>query len=232
MASKETFLMVSLSEDKAKELAQVISNDTCRKILDALTEGDYSESDLSTKLSVPISTVHYNLQQLMKGGLVIVEEFHYSEKGKEINHYKLANKYIIIAPKKVTGLKGKLRKILPSLGVVLGVAAVMQIAKSFFSGAGASMSKVASMDMISNAAPDFAVKGGEILNEASPQLMDSAVGATSVVSNASGAVTQTVPTSIQYIVQSNMWQYAALWFLIGGIVAILVYLVIDMKHNK
>jgi len=168
----------------------------------------------------------------MKGGLVIVEEFHYSEKGKEINHYKLANKYIIIAPKKVTGLKGKLRKILPSLGVVLGVAAVMQIAKSFFSGAGASMSKVASMDMISNAAPDFAVKGGEILNEASPQLMDSAVGATSVVSNASGAVTQTVPTSIQYIVQSNMWQYAALWFLIGGIVAILVYLVIDMKHNK
>src|SRR3989338_10912894 len=98
--AKQSFLLVSLKEDKAKELAQVISNESCRKILDYLAEKeDATESEISKDLQFPISTVHYNLQHLMKAGIINVDEFHYSEKGKEVNHYKLANKYIIIAPK-------------------------------------------------------------------------------------------------------------------------------------
>ena len=90
--AKNSFLLVSLKEDKAKELAQVISNASCRKILDYLAEKeDATETELAKKLGIPISTVHYNLKHLVKGGLVIVDEFHYSEKGKEVNHYKLAN---------------------------------------------------------------------------------------------------------------------------------------------
>jgi len=38
MANDEKFLLVSLNEDKAKKLAQIISNDTCRKIIDFLAE--------------------------------------------------------------------------------------------------------------------------------------------------------------------------------------------------
>ena len=79
MAAKEKFLLVSLSENKAKQLAQVISNETCRKILDYLADKDATESELSEKLDIPISTVHYNLHQLQKGSLVVVEEYHYSE---------------------------------------------------------------------------------------------------------------------------------------------------------
>ena len=106
--SKKSFLLVSLKEDKAKELAQVISNDTCRKILDHLAEKeDATETEIATTLQLPISTVHYNLHHLMKAGIVNVEEFHYSEKGKEVNHYKLANKYIIIAPRTTYGIKEK-----------------------------------------------------------------------------------------------------------------------------
>ena len=86
--AKEKFLLLSLSESKTKELAQAVSNDTCRKILDYLADKEASESELASKLDIPISTVHYNLQQLQKGGLVVVEEYHYSEKGKEVNHYK------------------------------------------------------------------------------------------------------------------------------------------------
>ena len=82
--AKEKFLLVSLNESKSKQLAQAISNDSCRKILDYLADKESSESELSTKLNIPISTVHYNLQQLIKGGLVIAEEYHYSKKGKEI----------------------------------------------------------------------------------------------------------------------------------------------------
>ncbi len=98
--AKQSFLLVSLKEDKAKELAQVISNESCRKILDFLAERqEATETEIAQKMVIPISTVHYNLQQLMKAGIITVDEFHYSEKGREVNHYKLANKYIIIAPK-------------------------------------------------------------------------------------------------------------------------------------
>lgn len=98
--SKEKFVLVSLKEDKAKELAKVIANESCRRILDYLAENnDATETQLAEKLSFPISTVHYNLKHLLAGGLITADEYHYSEKGKEVNHYKLANKYIIIAPK-------------------------------------------------------------------------------------------------------------------------------------
>ena len=100
MAKKDKFLLVSLQEKKAQKLAQVISNPTSRRILDYLADHDHAtETRIAKELEIPLPTVHYNLQQLVKGGLVSADEFHYSEKGKEVIHYSLANKYIIIAPK-------------------------------------------------------------------------------------------------------------------------------------
>ena len=53
--TKQSFLLVSLKEDKAKELAQVIANESCRKILDYLSEKqDTTETELAKKLSFPI----------------------------------------------------------------------------------------------------------------------------------------------------------------------------------
>jgi len=108
------FLLISLDEKKSKKIAEAINNDTGRKILDHLSKKECTESDLAKELSIPISTVHYNLKQLMEANLVIVDEFHYSSKGKEVNHYKLANKYIIIAPKQTDNrFMEALQKILP-----------------------------------------------------------------------------------------------------------------------
>jgi len=131
--SKEKFVLLSLQEDKAKELAQVISNESCRKILDYLAENnDATESELAGKLQVPISTVHYNLKHLVAGGLVSSDEYHYSQKGKEVNHYKLANKYIIIAPKSTHGIKEKLRAILPVALLGLAGAGMIQAYNTLF----------------------------------------------------------------------------------------------------
>ena len=129
MASKN-FLLVSLEENKAKQLAQIVSNDVCRKILDHLAAKDRhaTETEISQGLSIPISTVHYNLQQLLQSGIVKAEEFHYSKKGREVLHYSLANKYIIIAPKNAdtAGLASKLRRILPVVFVVAAAGAMIQ----------------------------------------------------------------------------------------------------------
>jgi DNA-binding transcriptional ArsR family regulator len=118
MKKENTFLLISLEEEKAKKLSNVIGSDTCRKILDFLANKDATETELSTHLEIPISTIDYNLKQLVNAGLVKAGEFHYSEKGKEVNHYSIANKYIIIAPKTTESLANKLKKILPVVAIV------------------------------------------------------------------------------------------------------------------
>jgi DNA-binding transcriptional ArsR family regulator len=124
----KNFLLVSLEEKKAKKIAEVINNDTSRKIIDRLATKDATETELSKELNMPISTVHYNLKQLQDAGLVIVEEFHYSKKGKEVNHYMLANKYIIIAPKSENPkFLEALKNIMPIAVITAVVAVVMQL---------------------------------------------------------------------------------------------------------
>lgn len=125
--AKQSFLLVSLQEDKAKKLAQVVSNESCRKILDYLADKESTETELAKNLQLPISTVHYNLKQIVDAGLVSSEEFHYSKKGKEVNHYRLANKFIIIAPKSVFGLKEKLKSLLPVLLIASGAALAINL---------------------------------------------------------------------------------------------------------
>jgi DNA-binding transcriptional ArsR family regulator len=126
---KESFVLVSLKEDKARKLARVLSNESCRRILEYLTSKEATETEIANKLGIPISTVHYNLKHLSGAGLVTVEEFHYSAKGKEVNHYKLANKYIIIAPKSTFGIKERLKSILPVALIVGASAFVIQLVR-------------------------------------------------------------------------------------------------------
>lgn len=127
----KNFLLVSLEERKAKKIAEVINNDTSRKIIDYLAKKDATESELSKELKIPLSTIHYNIRQLQEAGLVVVEEFHYSKKGKEINHYTLANKYIIIAPlNQDSKFLEALKKILPLTIITATVAFIMQLFNS------------------------------------------------------------------------------------------------------
>ena len=129
--AKNNLLLVDLNDDKTKKLAETITSDTSRKILNYLAEKEDSEANIAKSTGIPISTVHYHLLKLQDAGLVLTDEYHYSEKGREINHYKLANKYIIIAPKKVTGLKQKLKNILPVALTALGISAIIKLFTSF-----------------------------------------------------------------------------------------------------
>lgn len=255
---KQNLIMLSMEDEKIKKVANVVSNDSCRKILDYLAENEASESELAKKLSIPISTVHYNLQQLMDAGLVTVDEFHYSEKGKEVNHYKLANKYIIIAPKKTrtSGLKSKLKSILPVALIAAGTAAIIEFTQRFVAKPfGASFSAVQSdlatgavdkaaapmmaREMVVEEAAESATKvatdeavtasAGEAASasadaampEAQELLTDTAVHA---AENTTDLIVQRAP---EVIVQTTTlpWQNIALWFFIGALFSIIVWLI-------
>ncbi|MAG20251.1 hypothetical protein CL618_02355, partial [archaeon] len=89
---------------------------------DYLSDKEGTETEISRELKIPMSTVHYNIQQLIKAGLVKNEEYEYSEKGREVNFYKLAKKMIIIGTDDVKLFKKDIVKILPVglIGVIAG----------------------------------------------------------------------------------------------------------------
>lgn len=118
---EKNILVLSLEDNQAKQIANVVNNSSCKRILDFLVENDATETEISNKLEIPISTVHYNLQQLLKSKLIDWDKYHYSEKGKEVKHYTLANKYIIIAPKNKdkNNIIEQLQRIIPSIFVTI-----------------------------------------------------------------------------------------------------------------
>jgi DNA-binding transcriptional ArsR family regulator len=213
---KKSFLLVSLKENKAKELAQAIANESCRKILDYLADKeDATESEISSKLKIPISTVHYNLKQLLVGGLVIVEEFHYSEKGKEVNHYKLANKYIIIAPKTTYGIKEKLKSILPVSLLALVGAGFIQLYTKYFKPT--SFAVMDSAPAVMEALIEIPARAADIVMEEAES-----VGAQAVMEKAPEVVMETVRAVPNY----------ALWFLFGCLFVIILVVIFEMIKAK
>jgi predicted transcriptional regulator len=93
------FLLLSLDDERISKVAEVISNKTSRQILKLLSEKPLAESGIAKELNLPLSTVHYNVQKLLNSGLIEVQEYHYSKKGKEINHYSVSKQYVIFAHK-------------------------------------------------------------------------------------------------------------------------------------
>ena len=214
---KNNFLLVDLNESKTKKLAETITSDTSRKILNYLAEKEQdTEANAAKELNIPISTVHYHLQKLQEAKLVIVEEYHYSQKGREVNHYKLANKYIIIAPKKVSGLKQALKNVLPVGIIALGISAVLKIVQ-MFSGNVQSVNEKAIL--AEEVGKEVMVTTQQAAVEAAPKMADFA----------QETAAQTVGTSIQQGVQQPD---IAFWFLIGSLSAMLIYVILMWVKEK
>ena len=96
----EKLLILPLNDEKSKEISQIISNDTARHILEAVTSKPLSASEIAEKLSIPLTTVQYNLKRLSDVELVKVERIRYSEKMKKVKMYAPQRKFVVIVPEK------------------------------------------------------------------------------------------------------------------------------------
>jgi len=92
--------MVSLGDEKAKAVGEVIGNKTCNKILDFLADNEATVSEISSKLKMPLNTVDYNVKKLIRAGLIEKASHWWSVKGKKMPTYRVSNRQIIISPKK------------------------------------------------------------------------------------------------------------------------------------
>ena len=221
MTKKNNFLMLNLDDDGAKDVANILANKKCSKILDLLTEKEMSEEDISKELEMPISTVHYNLKQLVKAGLIITEKYRYSKKGKEIKIYAPANKFIIIAPKgkdKASFLE-QLRNIIPSF-LILGLGAL-----------GINWMNSAKENAIINGSPEI------IVNEITPMMADEVVPMMArsvrmeepVMYAMSGEFPSLInePTFWEILIHSNYF-----WFFLGAILGLGLYFLIKFSRKK
>jgi predicted transcriptional regulator len=200
----EKFIMVSLEEDKAKEIANVISNDTSRKILAFLSEKDAAENDIVRELNLPASTVHYNIQNLLKYDLIEIKDFYWSEKGNKVNVYTVAKKLIVIAPKSMK-IKTKLKGILPVALTALVASGMIYFYQNFYKLTALGSGKM----MAAQEASDFAGAAEETLMASAPK------------------VAEVAPK----IIEAATPNYA-LWFLIGSFFAIAIFIFItSLKRN-
>jgi DNA-binding transcriptional ArsR family regulator len=197
---EESYIIVHLNRDESKKLSQALANETSRKIMDYLASKDATESQIAKALKLPQSTVHYNLKQLAEARMILAEEFHYSEKGKVVNHYRLSQKLVIIAPPQsgMESIRSRLAAIAPAILVsVVGTGLLYYFTRP-------------------KGIVDAADTGLRAVAEAEPVLMAKAA-----------------PMMDANVVASpSLFSQAWPWFLIGGLVAILVYVIADYVVKK
>lgn len=120
--NEEKLLILPLNDGTAKRISLALANETSRKVLEALAEESLSAGQISEKLGVPLTTLHYNIENLIEVGLIKVERTRYSEKGREVKVYAPTRKYIVIAPENVgkEEIRSTLKKFLFGAYFLLG----------------------------------------------------------------------------------------------------------------
>lgn len=114
----ENYIMIDLNDERTAGIADVISNKTCKRILELLSEKELSEGDIAKELKIPLNTAEYNLKKLVESGLIEKSKnFFWSMKGKKVVVYKISNKKIVISPRSI------IRGVLPS-ALITGLIAV------------------------------------------------------------------------------------------------------------
>lgn len=112
-------ISIDIDDPRTGLVAEALANKTCVKILGLLAEKDLTASDIAVKLNIPLNTTGYNLEKLIASGLIEKSsDFFWSVKGKKTPVYKVANRRIVISPKRI------IRGVVPAV-LLSGVGALL-----------------------------------------------------------------------------------------------------------
>jgi len=121
--------IIELSE--ASSLAKIISSKTAQNMIKYI--GDHEKctaSQIKNDLKIPASSVHYNLKALVESKIIDDSEFTYSSKGKNVVHYSVSEKILIIIPRKQTN-PIELKTLIPGILAVSTIIVFSFISKLF-----------------------------------------------------------------------------------------------------
>lgn len=103
------FETIDIRDEKARELAQILANDTALSILTLLQEKTLSMSEIAKELNIPISTVSYHLDKMVRVSLVEVAGKKYGKRLQEVKLYRASSKPILLLPRRIPTKKRFLR---------------------------------------------------------------------------------------------------------------------------
>lgn len=196
----DKYINIDLDDERIGKIADAISNKTCKKILEILSDSEMSGSEISEKLIIPLNTTTYNLDILLDAGLIEKSSgFLWSEKGKRIVKYKVANKKIVISPK--SGFKGILGSVLLSGLFASGIKLWYDYSFN-------------SVDFVNYNAGNFAQESAKMI--ASDQMYAS--NANNIVNAVSSLSTNAMS-----------FGEPALWFFFGSLVALIILLLFNWR---
>ena len=91
---------IDIHDERAKELAQILMNDKAIAILHLVEETPMSISEIAKELNLPISTVSYHIDKMMRVGLVEIAGKKYGKRLQEVKLYRASNRPILLVPRK------------------------------------------------------------------------------------------------------------------------------------
>lgn len=90
---------LDVTDERVRELAQVLASERAMAILKLLRERELSISEISKELDMPISTVSYHIDKLLRVGLVEVSGKKYGKRLQEVKLYRASSRPILLLPK-------------------------------------------------------------------------------------------------------------------------------------
>ena len=111
-------VVIQPGDERAQRIARAMASQTANAIIQAFGSGPLTSSEVARSMAIPITTATYHIENLLNAGLIEVMETRWSEKGREVKVYGLANQVVIIAPPE-SDLRAVLKKYATLFGIVV-----------------------------------------------------------------------------------------------------------------
>lgn len=111
-------IVIQPGDERAQKIARAMASQTANAIIQAFGGEPLTSSEVARRMKIPITTASYHIENLLDAGLLEVMETRWSEKGREVKVYGLANQVLIIASPS-SDLRSVLRKYATLFGIVV-----------------------------------------------------------------------------------------------------------------
>jgi DNA-binding transcriptional ArsR family regulator len=114
----DNVVILEPGDERAQKISKAMASQTASDILQLLAENQKSLTEITERLSIPLTTAKYHIENLLDAGLITVAETRYSVKGREIKIYAVTNQLLIVAPRK-SNVRSLLLKYASLFGIVV-----------------------------------------------------------------------------------------------------------------
>lgn len=114
----DNVVILEPGDERALKISKAMASQTASDILQLLAESQKSLTEITERLSIPLTTAKYHVENLLEAGLITVAETKYSVKGREIKIYAVTNQLLIVAPRQ-SNVRSLLLKYASLFGIVI-----------------------------------------------------------------------------------------------------------------